>query len=350
MSVVICGDVVHPEFCSPKALSMLDDNFGSLPKIVNLEGAISGSFGRQLTSGVGLSSHHSVLPFMRDLNVKAACLANNHYFDYEMDITGQRALLDSEGISSLGGGESLQQASLPFVLDAEKVVVLNFGWKTIGCISAEVNSAGVNPYRYDWVLKQVRKRLAEYPGYRLLCVFHWNYEFEQYPQPADRRFVRHLIDEGVSGVFGHHAHIIQGFEYYKNRPIFYGLGNFFFPDGLHGGVDIKFPPATKMGLSVEFGNDCVTAHITELVDNQYLKLIYSGAPEHCETLREVSQFATMRDAEYLEFFREHRAKRKLLPIYKNFDNRFEVWRNDKFVQLRQVPLDIACRLRGNRRY
>ena len=37
-----------------------------------------------------------------------------------------------------------------------------------------------------------------------------------------------MIDQGVDGIFGHHPHIINGFEVYKNKPIFYSLGNFFF--------------------------------------------------------------------------------------------------------------------------
>jgi len=33
----------------------------------------------------------------------------------------------------------------------------------------------------------------------------------------------------VSAIIGHHPHCFQGYEIYNNTPIFYSLGNFFFP-------------------------------------------------------------------------------------------------------------------------
>ncbi|TWT01593.1 CapA family protein [Planomicrobium sp. CPCC 101079] len=41
-------------------------------------------------------------------------------------------------------------------------------------------------------------------------------------------FSRICIDEGAHSVIGHGPHVIRGIEIYKNRPIFYSLGNFIF--------------------------------------------------------------------------------------------------------------------------
>ncbi len=41
-----------------------------------------------------------------------------------------------------------------------------------------------------------------------------------------RKFSEFVIDAGASGVFGHGPHIIRPFEIYKQKPIFYSLGNF----------------------------------------------------------------------------------------------------------------------------
>ncbi|MBP3040051.1 CapA family protein [Bacillaceae bacterium Marseille-Q3522] len=41
-------------------------------------------------------------------------------------------------------------------------------------------------------------------------------------------FARQCIDEGAHAVIGHGPHILRGIEIYKNRPIFYSLGNFIF--------------------------------------------------------------------------------------------------------------------------
>lgn len=41
-------------------------------------------------------------------------------------------------------------------------------------------------------------------------------------------YSRRCIDEGADIVIGHGAHVLQGIEIYKGKPIFYGLGNFVF--------------------------------------------------------------------------------------------------------------------------
>jgi poly-gamma-glutamate synthesis protein (capsule biosynthesis protein) len=42
----------------------------------------------------------------------------------------------------------------------------------------------------------------------------------------ERQVAKAAIDAGADIVIGHHAHILQGVEVYKNCPIFHGLGNF----------------------------------------------------------------------------------------------------------------------------
>lgn len=49
-------------------------------------------------------------------------------------------------------------------------------------------------------------------------------------QPADfvTTFARACIDTGAHAVIGHGPHILRGIELYRNRPIFYSLGDFIF--------------------------------------------------------------------------------------------------------------------------
>ncbi|MEN6566524.1 MAG: CapA family protein [Veillonellales bacterium] len=49
-------------------------------------------------------------------------------------------------------------------------------------------------------------------------------------KPADFlvEFAHRCIDEGAHAVIGHGPHILRGIEIYKQRPIFYSLGNFIF--------------------------------------------------------------------------------------------------------------------------
>jgi poly-gamma-glutamate synthesis protein (capsule biosynthesis protein) len=39
-----------------------------------------------------------------------------------------------------------------------------------------------------------------------------------------------MIEAGADMIFGHHAHRLQPMEMYRGRPIFWGLGNFVWPN------------------------------------------------------------------------------------------------------------------------
>jgi poly-gamma-glutamate synthesis protein (capsule biosynthesis protein) len=51
------------------------------------------------------------------------------------------------------------------------------------------------------------------------------------------------VDWGADVIIGHHPHVIQEMEVYKNRPIFYSLGNFVF--------DQYFSAETQEGLAIK---------------------------------------------------------------------------------------------------
>jgi len=57
---------------------------------------------------------------------------------------------------------------------------------------------------------------------------HWGDEFIEYPSPEQVSIAHDLIDHGVKLIIGHHPHIVQGVESYRNGVIAYSLGNFVF--------------------------------------------------------------------------------------------------------------------------
>ena len=52
------------------------------------------------------------------------------------------------------------------------------------------------------------------------------------PLPKQIEIAKKLIDLGADMVYGSQAHVIQHVEFYKNKIIYYGLGNFLF-DQIH---------------------------------------------------------------------------------------------------------------------
>jgi poly-gamma-glutamate capsule biosynthesis protein CapA/YwtB (metallophosphatase superfamily) len=59
---------------------------------------------------------------------------------------------------------------------------------------------------------------------------HGDYNNTLHVDKEVREFCRTAVDEGAHLIFGHGPHRLRGFEFYKDAPIFYSLGNFFFTD------------------------------------------------------------------------------------------------------------------------
>ena len=59
-------------------------------------------------------------------------------------------------------------------------------------------------------------------------IIHAGNEYYGLPSPRTKKLYRYLIDMGADAVVAHHTHVFSGYEIYKSRPIFYGLGNFIY--------------------------------------------------------------------------------------------------------------------------
>ena len=89
------------------------------------------------------------------------------------------------------------------------------------------------------------KRAREGADYVIL-ILHGGVEEYHYPTPRMKRWYRHFVDIGADAVINHHQHCINGYEVYNGKPIFYGLGNFYFPWG----SEVK-PDSWKYGYAVD---------------------------------------------------------------------------------------------------
>ena len=62
----------------------------------------------------------------------------------------------------------------------------------------------------------------------LIISIHWGNEYLTQPESWRINLAHQLIDAGADIIHGHHPHVWQGVETYKNELIFYSLGNFIF--------------------------------------------------------------------------------------------------------------------------
>lgn len=62
----------------------------------------------------------------------------------------------------------------------------------------------------------------------LIVSIHWGNEYLPKPEQWRITLAHQMVDAGADIIHGHHPHVWQGYEIYKDRPIFYSFGNFVF--------------------------------------------------------------------------------------------------------------------------
>jgi poly-gamma-glutamate synthesis protein (capsule biosynthesis protein) len=55
---------------------------------------------------------------------------------------------------------------------------------------------------------------------------HWGPNMVERPREVFRRFARAVVDRGADVYYGHSAHVFQGVEIYRGKPILYDTGDF----------------------------------------------------------------------------------------------------------------------------
>ena len=63
---------------------------------------------------------------------------------------------------------------------------------------------------------------------KVIVIIHGGCEHYQLPTPRMKRDYHLIVDFGADVIVNHHQHCYSGYEIYNGKPIFYGLGNFFF--------------------------------------------------------------------------------------------------------------------------
>lgn len=154
-------------------------------------------------------------------------LANNHFLDYGGEGVKETInTLDAQGIDHVGGGLSISEASKVLYKEVAglKLAIINCCENEFSI--ATENTAGSNPLNTVHQYYSIQE--ARCHADRVLVIVHGGHEHFQLPSPRMVENYRFFIDAGADAVINHHQHCFSGYEVYKGKPIFYGLGNFCF--------------------------------------------------------------------------------------------------------------------------
>ena len=237
ISIIIAGDYSPKE----RFQNRIDDNEwqGLLPgvedlllsadySVVNFESTIAERSDSLLEKiGSHLKTGYPSMYVLKSLGFNMITLANNHSLDYGSEAL-QRTIKEANqlGIECVGAGGNLNEARRPKLIRIkDKTITI------INCCEQEFSiatdtEAGANPLDVVEIARQIKE--AKEKTDVVLLIIHGGVEHYQLPTPRMKKVYRYFVECGADAIVNHHQHCFSGYEYYKSKPICYGIGNFCF--------------------------------------------------------------------------------------------------------------------------
>lgn len=235
------GDYTYPFLRIEDVLKSADLTFGNLEGPISSRGENQGgqySFRADPKTAFGLVS----------AGFDVLSIANNHIFDWgENAFKDTIYILKANAIDPVGGGMDYLDANKPLIKKIKDTKVAFFAYSMIdydiGNFEATKDVSGKSSFNKKKLMEEI-KRLKSSGGADIVVVsFHWGNEYEKRSHPKQQKIAYSMIDSGADLIIGHHPHVIQEVEKYKNGWIAYSLGNFVF--------DQNFSEETMRGLMLE---------------------------------------------------------------------------------------------------
>jgi len=220
-------------------------------------------------------------------------LANNHSLDYgSVGLADTIAALDKVGVHHVGAGENLAVARQAAILQRNglKVAFLAYSLTFPEEFWATANRAGtVFGYRE---IVEGDIRAAKQKADIVIASFHWGQESKTELRPYQVALGHAAIDAGASLVIGHHPHILQSVERYRDGVILYSMGNFAFG---------SYSPNAKVSAlaEIEFDGDKLTQVRLQPINVFNVQVLFQPQPLVGEAASDVighlQQLSSMRE-------------------------------------------------------
>ena len=177
-------------------------------------------------------------------------LANNHILDYHHEgMQETMAILTDNSIAGVGAGRNIHEARKPVIMEVNGITIGFVAYTEMWFVhsrepiswQATEEEPGVVPARLEYVAEDIADLRGKVDI--IVASFHWGKEYADEPTTEQKALARGAVDAGADLVLGHHPHVLQGIEFYKQGVIAYSLGNFVFDQRL---------PGTQESMVLEF--------------------------------------------------------------------------------------------------
>lgn len=172
------------------------------------------------------------IPIYNEMGIDLLTLANNHVYDFgDIAFNDMIDSLNEYKMPYIGAGKNIDEAKRPyyFIINGYKIAFINAtrAEKNILTPEATDNSGGVfrcyDPTNLINLIKDTKEK-SDY----IITLIHWGREDSHELEDVQIDTSKKYIDAGSDIIIGTHAHVLQGIEFYNNKPIIYNIGDFIF--------------------------------------------------------------------------------------------------------------------------
>jgi poly-gamma-glutamate synthesis protein (capsule biosynthesis protein) len=197
--------------------------------IANLEGPIVTSPSHAQT-GTVFAFEPDTAPIIKKNNIDIVSIANNHTLD-----RGQKGLEETKQFLAAAGVEHFGDPILPSDHD---VLVKKIKDQSFAFIGFHDATRRLDEEKAARLVKKFDTQVDH-----VIVFIHWGEEY-RFKNTQRQQDLAHLfIDNGADLIVGHHPHVVENTETYKDIPIYYSLGNFIF--------DQYWSDKTQHGLALD---------------------------------------------------------------------------------------------------
>ncbi len=170
----------------------------------------------------------STIPALKGAGFHILSVANNHMGDWGRDAYKDTlARLKENEILYTGGGMTIREAEQPTIVEKYGMKIGYLGFSDVGPnMEPTEEKAGLllasNPH-FEEIIKNASTKVDF-----LVVSFHFGDEYKTVHNQRQEYLAYKAVDNGAKIVVGHHPHVIQDTEVYKDSLIIYSLGNLVF--------------------------------------------------------------------------------------------------------------------------
>lgn len=127
-----------------------------------------------------------------------------------------------------------------------------------------------------------------------IIAIHWGDEYVTTPSDKQIELGRKLADAGFDLIAGHHPHVVQPVEQYKDSVIIYSMGNFIFDQNFSSitrkGLAVIVKLDEKIKLAAKYTTKQNKYRVTEVFDNKEVLFNGNQVPDYKKRLKRSSLY------------------------------------------------------------